>query len=211
MATTTPQFTDNVSVVPAQLLAVGSGNVVKGTLDLRNKFGALLFLRVGRTGTDALSDGVSIQVRPTLNNDVIGHPVGISRLTSAAAASGTTVSIDSANGQRTLNVVSATGFAAGDIIAIQDSGGGVTRLEWARVSKKNPANLILDRDLQFTHTAVQADTVHNEADTFAPIWLSISAGGALWEIIFDYGDDLVGDSVVVEAKAQTYDSDQTIT
>jgi hypothetical protein len=62
--------------------------------------------------------------------------------------------------------------------------------------------LTFDNDLQYTHTSAQADLV-GEATVLSPIWLD---GGSLWEVIFDYGDDAAGASVVVEVTAQTYDS-----
>ncbi len=211
MALVTPNFTDNLSVVTAQVLARGS--TVRGTIDLRTKFGAYVFAKIGRGGTTALSGGttpgVDVLMRRVLNNDVAVaggvHPAGIpAYLSSIVAASSTTVNVNSNSGQAVLNVASVTGFAAGDLICIQDSGGGVTRLEWHRVSKVSGSTLVLDRNLQFSHTAAQADTVRNKADVFAPAWLP---GGSLWEVIFDYGDDSAGESVTVQALAQSYDSE----
>ena len=209
MSTTTPTYSDNVSVIAAAVLARGS--TTRGTSDLRGKHGAWLFVRLGRGGTTALSGGttagVSVLIRRTLNNDGIIHPTGIELLGSTAAASSTTVNVDSNSGQAALNVASITGFAAGDLICIQDSGGGVTRLEWARVAKTATGVLTLDANLKISHTAAQADTVRNKADVFAPIWLD---GGATWEVVIDYGDDTAGESVTVEVKAQTLDSYTTV-
>jgi hypothetical protein len=215
MATVTPNFTDNVSVVAAQVLARGS--TVRGTLDLRTKFGAYAFAKIGRGGTTALAGGTTPGVdclfRRVINNDTATaggvHPVGSPAfLSSIAAASSTTVSGDSNSGQAVLNIGTLTGFAAGDIICIQDSGAGVTRLEWHRVSKTAGAGtMTLDRNLQFTHTAAQADTVRNKSDVFSPVWLP---GGSLWECIFDYGDDTAGDSVTVSCLAETYDSETVV-
>lgn len=211
MATVNPVFTDAVSVVAAQVLARGS--TVRNTIDLRQEFGAYLFVKIGRGGTTALTNGVDVLIRRLLNNDGASagaaHPAGTpALLSSTTAATSTTVDADSNSGQATLNVASTTGFAAGDIICIQDSGGGVTRLEWQRISKiTNPGaggELVLDRNLTFTHTGAQADTVRSKADVFAPVWLP---GGALWEVVFDYGDDSAGESVTVQALAQTWTED----
>lgn len=206
MSTITPTWTDNVSVITEQVLIRGS--TVRGTLDLRTKFGAMLFCKVGRGGTTALTNGVDLLIRRVLNNDaaIAGgvHPVHVALASSTTAASSTTVSSDSNSGQAALNVTSIAGFVAGDLICIQDSGGGVTRLEWQRVSKTATGVLTLDRNLQFTHTAAQADTVRNKSDVFNPIWVP---GGSLVEVIFDYGDDSAGDSATVQALAQTDDSE----
>src|SRR5262249_7620073 len=158
-----------------------------GTLNLKTKNGARLFLDIGRGGTTALSNGIVAQIRPIANDGVndIPHPGGLSPLLSSiAAATSTTVSSDSAAAQNALNVTSVTGFAADDIICIQDAGGGVTRLEWHRVSKTAAGILTLDRNLIFAHTAAQADTVRNKADSFVPIYLP---GGASYEVVIDYG------------------------
>jgi hypothetical protein len=69
-------------------------------------------------------------------------------------------------------------------------------------------SVTLDRPLAFTHTAVQADTVRNKADLWNEIWL---AGGSLYAVIFDYGDDAAGESVTISAIARTYDYDLQIT
>lgn len=208
MATTTPSWTDNVSVIAAAVLARGS--TTRGTLDLRSKHGAYILAKVGRGGTTALTNGVNFICRRVLNNDTAAaggvHPVMFDFLGSSAAANSTTVNSDSNSGQAALNVASITGFAAGDTICIQDAGGGVTRLEWHRVAKTATGILTLDRNLQYTHTAAQADTVRNKADVFAPFWID---GGSLYECIFDYGDDSAGDSATVACHAQTLDSYST--
>jgi hypothetical protein len=210
MASATPVWTQAVSVVAAQVLARGS--TVRGTLDLRALFGARIFARIGRGGTTALAGGTSVGVnfmaRAINNNDAAGtaHPgSGNARLSSIAAAASTTCATsDSNSGQPALNVASITGFAADDVICIQDADAGVTRLEWHRVSKTATGILTLDRNLQFTHTSAGADTVRSKSDVFDPIWLF---GGSLYEVIFDYGDQTAGESVTVIATAQTYDSD----
>ncbi len=52
MATVTPVWTDYVSVMNVATLAVGSKT--GGTIDLRSKFGAFPFVRLGRNGSTAL-------------------------------------------------------------------------------------------------------------------------------------------------------------
>lgn len=212
--TVTPVYTDNVSVVAAQVLARGSR--ARGTLDLRTKYGAWLFVKIGRGGTTALTNGVDVLVRRVLNNDVAAagarHPGGIQLTMSApttACNGNTTVAGTSAAGQNEVITASVANFAAGDLICVQDAGGGVTRLEWARVSKTTISagtGLTLDAPLHFAHTLAQGDTVRNKADALSPVWMD---GGALWEVCFDYGDDAAGDSATVQALAQTMDS-QTI-
>jgi hypothetical protein len=203
MASATPVWTDNVSVIAAATVA--AGNKTRGTIDLRSKFGAFLFVRLGRKGSTAPGSGIQVQVRRVLNNDGAGgiHPgASIPLAGSTTTGQATTVNADSASGQAVLNVASVTNFAAGDVICIYDS--GFSRLEFQRVSKVSGSTLVLDDNLGFTHTAAQADNVTRIADVFAPVWL---AGGSLWELVVDYGGTGTGADYVVEAKAQTYDSD----
>ena len=203
--TYTPSFTDSVAVVAKQVLARGS--TVRGTIDLTAKYGAWLHCGIGRGGTTALTNGVDVRIRRTIGSDGAGgrHPGDLTSLLSqTAAASSTMIGLDSSAGSATLNVASISGFAAGDILCIQDSGGGVTRLEFARISKTSALVLTLDEPLTYSHTLAQLDTVRNKADVFAPIWLP---GGALCSVVFDYGDDSAGESVTVFATAQTYNSD----
>lgn len=211
MATTTPDWTDSVDVVAAQVLTRGS--TVRGTIDLRGKHGARLLVKMGRGGTATITNGCDVLIQEVINNDTAraggAHPNGIALKTQlpGTAAASTTVSADSNSAQAVLTVASGTGFAAGDYICIQDSGGGVTRLEFHKISKISGGTITLTRNLQYTHTAAQADTVRNQADVFPRLWLD---GGSLWEVIFDYGDDAAGDSVTVIATAQTLDSYSTV-
>jgi hypothetical protein len=203
----TPTFSEQ-NVVPAATLARGA--TARGTVELTSKFGMYLLVRIGRTDTTALGTAISVQIRRVYGgaSGARIHPGSALNRTSSTAAAGasTTVSADSAAGQAILTVASGAGISAGDLLKIQDSGGGVTRLEFQRVSKVSGGTITLDDNLQYTHTAAQADTVVNGADVFAPIWCP---GGCLWEVVFDYGAAASGSSVTVEAVAQVYASDFT--
>ena len=199
----TPNFTDNVSIISAAVLARGS--VSRTTYDLRTKRGAWFFVRIGRGGTTAITTTpITAIIRRTLNNAGIINPspdaTYVAQLT---AASSTTVNSDSNSGQSAVNVASSAGFAAGDIVCIQDSGGGVTWLEWGRVSKVAAGVITLDSPLQYTHTSAAADTVRNKGEAWAG-WVD---GGATYEILIDYGSAGAGESITIEVKAQTYDTD----
>ena len=203
MASLTPVWTDNVSVIPAQTVAFG--NVVRGTLDLRLNYGAMLFVRRGRKGTAAPSTSIKVQIRRVIDNGGAGglHPGAVIPLASSTTTGhATTVNVDSAAGQPVLNVASVTGFVAGDIVCLYDA--AFARLEFARVSKVAASTLVMDAPLGFAHTAAQADNVTRIADVFAPVWLH---GGALWEVVVDYGASTSGADYVAQALAQVYDSD----
>lgn len=205
MASATPVWTDNVTPVIAST-AITLPGIATATLDLRTKFGAYLFARIGRAGTTALTAGIQIRVNRTLSNNAIEHPASLAPLGPGltVAAIATTVDTDSASGQRTLQCANVTSFVAGDYILI---GGGTAREEWARVARVvggAGGDLILDRNLRFAHTAAQADTVRNKADVYPPVWLP---GGSVYEIIVDYEASTTGDNNRCEVLAQTYDSD----
>src|SRR2546421_8152965 len=104
MATATPNWTDNVSVIAAATLA--SGTRTRGTIDLRSKFGAFLFVRLGRKGSTAPGSAIQVQIRRVLNNDGAGgiHPASASPLQSGTTTGqSTTVALDSSSGQNSLN------------------------------------------------------------------------------------------------------------
>lgn len=201
MATITPTWSET-TVIAAAVLARGS--TTRGTLDLRAKRGAYVLVQIGRGGTTALTNGVDVLIRRTIANDGAIHPAALPPYrTGITAAVSTTVNGNSNSGQAALNVASIGAMVAGDLICIQDSGAGVTRLEFHRVSKVATGVLTLDANLKVSHTSAQADTVRNQAEAFA-VWVD---GGATVEVVIDYGDDTAGESVTVTAVAQTYDSD----
>src|SRR2546421_3855618 len=170
MATATPNWTDNVSVIAAATLA--AGNKTRGTIDLRSKVGAFLFVRLGRKGSTAPASAIQVHVRRVLNNDGAGGIPPASPMPLAGSVStgqATTVNADSASGQSVLNVASVTNFAAGDVVCIYDS--GFTRLEFQRVSKVSGSTLGLDDNLGFTHTPPPAHNLTRMADVFPPVWL----------------------------------------
>jgi hypothetical protein len=170
----------------------------------------MVTIKVGRGGTAALTNGVAILLRPIINNGTATtggrEAAGIALQSGTTAADlSTTVNVTVNSGQKEVKTASITGFAVGDWLCIQDSGGGVTRLEFGRIAKLSVASgtgVTLDRNLAYQHTSAQADTVRNKSDVFVEQWLY---GGALWEVVFDYADDAAGDSVTVVARARTLD------
>ncbi len=208
-STTTPSWTDSVSIIAAAVLARGSTS--RGTLDLRAKHGARIFAKIGRGGTAALTTGVNFLCRPILNDDtaIAGHihPENINLVGGTVAANSTTVSgTNVAAGDVEIHTAAVTGLAVADDVCIQDSGGGVTRLEWGRIAKLTVASgtgITLDRPCAFAHTTAQADTVRQKSDIFVPFWID---GGALYECIFDYSSQSTGDSITIHCMAQTLDS-----
>lgn len=211
MTSITPVWTDAVVVIAPTKLASGGAGVARGTIDLRDKFDAWLFLKLGRLTTTALATAIDVYVRRVLNNGVTGtnlpftHPSSVYYQSQTAVTVCPTVATTAAAGDKTLILSSGTSMAKGDVICISDSGGTTfTRTEFKTVAKVATATLTLTEGLDYAHTSGQADIVSRLADVFTPVLLE---GGSLYEVIFDYQVSATGGDVVVMAHAQTHDSD----
>lgn len=203
-ATITPAFTDNVSVAAITTLARNA--TARATLDLRTKWGAWVHVLTGRGGTTALSAGIDILARRTQSNGGIITPAAVPqmRTDTTAAQSTTCTASGSPNnaGVTSLTVASTTSFAAGDLILVQDNASPTSVSEWLRVARVTSSTvLLLDTPTQQAHNNT-AHTVRNKAEAYA-FWLD---GGALWEIIIDYGAQSTGDTLTYLILAQTLDS-----
>lgn len=199
----TPSWTDNISILAITTLARNA--VSRTTFDWRTKWGGYVFIRLGRGGTAALTSGVYVLLRRTLNNGAFEHVVGSVQFASQtiAAVSTTCTAAGSPNnaGVTSLTVASTTGFAAGDLILIQDTSPPTVASEWCRVARVVSSTvLLLDAPTISDHNNV-AHTVRNKADIFVA-WIE---GGALNELIIDYGAPTTGDTITIEAWAQTLD------
>lgn len=207
--TVTPVWTDAIEVVAAQKIVAAAASV-RGTIDLRSKFGARLFCKIGRLTTTVLAAAINVYVRPVLNNGAVGtnipftHPTGPTFQSQIAVTVCPTVATTAAAGDKTLELSSGTSMAEGDVICISDSGGTTfARTEFKIVSKVATNTLTLASGLDYAHTSGQADIVSRLADVFTPI---ILPGGSLYEVVFDYSRSATGGDVVVMAHAQRYDS-----
>ena len=196
-------------MIPAQVVAKGA-TPVRGIIDLTGKAGAVMTMKIGRGGTTALVVGVNIRIN-VLENGGTAVAGGMetpywSTVSSIAAATSSTVNVNAAAGDVELKTAAITGWAAGDWLCIQDSGGGVTRLEFVQIAKLSVASgtgVTLCTPLAFAHTSVQADTVTNKADIFNEIEL---AGGAQYAVYYDYAaESAASQAVTVVSTARTLD------
>jgi hypothetical protein len=200
----TPTWTDNVTVLALTTLAL---NAVSRTLiDWRTKWGGFVFVRVGRGGTTALTQGIPVLLRRTINNGGTEHVGGatpgfLTQLVAAAATTCTASGSPNNAGVTSLTVAATTSFAFGDVVFI-DGSGGTGNSEWVRVARVTSSTvLLLDAPTIFAHNNV-LDKPRNKADQFTA-WLE---GGATYELVIDYGASTTGESVTIEAFAQTLDS-----
>jgi len=218
---TTPVWTDAVVVVAPQKVTPGTGGtgVIRGTIDLRAKFGARLFLKIGRLTTTALAAGINVYIRPVFNNGTAGgmvgniagaiHPTTFNLQSQTGTTVCPTVATTNRNaGDKIITLSSSASMTEGDVICISDSGGTTfTRTEFNIITRVSGSDIYLVNGLEYAHTTAQADIVSRLADVFSPLML---AGGSLYEVIFDYTRSTTGGDVVVMAHAQTFDSHSSV-
>lgn len=216
LATFTPSWTDDAAgarvVIAPQCLARGS--VVRALLDLSaSKWGAYLYLALGRGGTTALTNGVNVEVRRNLKGGAILWPGGPwwSNLSDTVAAYLKAVNNGAGYAADTVAMeVDGTGTPAGDedlcfwgATAIPAGGTALPNLEFCRVSKFAGTTLTVDAGIKVAK--VDNELFANKSNLWPPIWCP---GGAVYGVLFDYGDDAAGESVAVVAYAQVLDSEQ---
>lgn len=110
----------------------------------------------------------------------------------------TTTSAGCSAGDATITLTSATGFAAGQLIAI---GFGTSAYEIARISKVSGSTITLDAIILNTHSS--GVDVSNYADS---IYRRLR-GGEVIELGFDYGNSSSGPDIEVACHYITYDKD----
>src|SRR2546423_6058510 len=146
MPNITPVWTANVSVIPATTLSFG--NTIRGTIDTRGKYGAMIFVRLGRKSTGAPSTPIEVEIRRCIDNDAPGDSSPVTRVpftTTPGSGQVTTVNADSAAGQPNLNVASTVSFGHGGRVCIFDA--AYARLEFFKVSKVGGGAITMDRPL----------------------------------------------------------------
>lgn len=203
-ATTTPTTPTFLSPAPIPAVVLASGDTlgVRYTLDLKGKKGALLFVRVGRRLNTALTRSGWVICRRT-DNDALVHPFSAydtETFSSTTAAASSTVSSGGGSGTNTVTLVSATGFAIGDLICLHPDDTAAERVEFARIHAIASNTLTVDRAFRVSHNS--ADRVTNLA-TLRTIWVP---GGDVWEI---YAANNSGQSLLYHVEGYTEDSDTT--
>ena len=204
-----PSWTDTGTEIVAPV-ALGRGGVRRGTIDLRATFGAYLFLGVGRGGTTALTNGVGVEVRRTLQNGGILMPAAphFSAISDTAAAIAKQINHSGGYSAGTSAfVLDGTGTPAADEdlcfwgkTSAPGDGTALPDLEFLRTSKFSSPTLTVDAPCKAAK--IDDELLTNKANGWS-VWCP---GGCVYEVIFDYGDDAAGEAVAVVAYAQTYDS-----
>lgn len=195
---TVPVFT---SAVLLARTALTSGNTLRTILDLTGKYGADLWVLIGRQSTTAYgSNPPSVIIRPTYSTDTKRVPGDVyGRPCNSTTAVAPTLSSGITGGSSTALALSAgTSFAADQIIAIET---GTSSVEFGRVSKVVSNTVTLDAPVAASHSS--GVTVTNYAES---MYFSLP-GGRQYEIIVDYGNSSSGPDLDVVKLVNTYDKD----
>jgi hypothetical protein len=167
---TLPSFTQLETPI---ILATGSQGAVRN-LDLREKYGAVVFGRMARRATTTLTRPALISIRRTHNGTLVLNAQTYDIQSQIAAAVVPTVTSGGVAGTNTVTVSNATGLNPGDIICLHST--TAERVEFARIFSTAGAVVTVEKNFRVSHDV--SDVVTNFADDrhiFVP-------GGDLYEI-----------------------------
>jgi hypothetical protein len=161
---TNPTYTQVEAPV---VIASGSLGTLR-TLNLKTKFGAWLYVRMGRRVATALTRSAYVAIRRTDNDSLVLPNQMFDAISQTAVAQSNTLSANTAVGDGTCVLTSATGFAVGDTICLHSDDTNAQRVEFARIVSIATNTLTLERNMLVAHTS--ADRVTSVADVQS-IWL----------------------------------------
>lgn len=155
------------------LQSVAASSVVVGTaVDVSTKMGGLVYIRFGRRIATAGGAGANIRIEASFaaSGDNTWFPIAIFT-TAFAACSDEAVSGTVGSGTNVITVASTTGFAAGDLIFIDNS--TIGNSEWGRV-KSISANVSVTIEDNLVNAQTGA-TIYDSAEIYAPILIPDAA------------------------------------
>ena len=161
---TNPTYTQVEAPV---VIASGSLGTLR-TLNLKTKFGAWLYVRMGRRVATALTRSAYVAIRRTDNDSLVLPNQMFDAISQTAVAQSNTLSANTAVGDGTCVLTSATGFAIGDTICLHSDDTNAQRVEFARIVNIATNTLTLERNMLVAHTS--GDRVTSLADVQS-IWL----------------------------------------
>ena len=161
---TNPTYTQVEAPV---VIASGSLGTLR-TLNLKTKFGAWLYVRMGRRVATALTRSAYVAIRRTDNDSLVLPNQMFDAISQTAVAQSNTLSANTAVGDGTCVLTSATGFAIGETICLHSDDTNAQRVEFARIVNIATNTLTLERNMLVAHTS--ADRVTSLADVQS-IWL----------------------------------------
>lgn len=196
---TAPTFTQ----IEAPVVIATAGQGTLRTLDLTTKFGAWIYVMIGRRVATALTRFGFVSIRPTLNNSGSYQIPStlLDAISSTVAAISTTLSASPSAGDATVSVTSATSLAVGDTVCLHSDDTSANRVEFVRIASISGTTITLERILKIAHTS--GDRFTTMADV-QKIWLP---GGEHYEFRCQNNS---GQSLVFQVESVT-DNGDTIT
>ena len=123
---------------------------------------------MGRRVATALTRSAYVAIRRTDNDSLVLPNQMFDAISQTAVAQSNTLSANTAVGDGTCVLTSATGFAIGDTICLHSDDTNAQRVEFARIVNIATNTLTLERNMLVAHTS--ADRVTSLADVQS-IWL----------------------------------------
>jgi len=181
MATVTKTSPTFVQVEAPVVLATATLGTLRNSsnvaeLDLRTKYGAWIYVRMGRRVATALNRSAYVSIRRTDNETLVLPLQTYDVVSQIAAAQSNTLSAGTSIGDGSITLTSATGFAIGDSICLHSDDTNANRVEFARIVNIATNTLTLERNLRVAHNS--GDRVTSLADV-RQIWIP---GGEQYEI-----------------------------
>ena len=202
MSDITPSWTE-VSLLAPTLINQG-GWYSSSVLNLTAKFGAYIFVQIGKTNSNSFAPtGVEVSIRRILNAALYPAPVVTLRTTTIAGWNSVTTAFDTTqeaiNGSYYIPMSNTANFVIGDIVSVCNTAADATNLEFFKITDMDSVKLYTNKKTTKSHP--NNSIIVNNASVFAPVWVP---GGASYEVFIDY-TYRTGDPIAVQVFAQTHD------
>jgi hypothetical protein len=146
------------------------------SLDLKTKFGAWVYVRIGRRAATALTRAAYVAIRRTSDNSLVLPIQQFDAVSQSGAAISNTLASAAAINDETITLTSAASFAVGDTICMHSDDSAANRVEFARIVAISGNVLTLERGVRIAHNS--GDRVTTMADAF-PVYIP---GGDIYGI-----------------------------
>lgn len=162
MPNTVTRTSPTFSQIEAPVVLASGTNGTLRSLDLKTKFGAWIYVRMGRRAATALTRSAYVAIRRTRDDAIVLPMQTYDAVSQTATAQSNTLSAGASIGDETITLTSATGFAIGDTICLHSDDSAANRVEFARIVNIATNTLTLERGLRAAHNS--GDRVTSLAD-----------------------------------------------
>ena len=176
-------FSKSTGTLFALASTAASSVAISSALDVSTAMGGLVYVRFGRRSATAAGAGVNIRLEASFATSGNNTWVPFAQyVTAFAACTSSAISGTEAAGETVLGITLATGFAAGDIIYIDNT--TIANSEWARVVSSDtvptPDTITVE---EATVNAQTGSTVYDAAEIYTPA--EIPAGAVRIRLVAD--------------------------